>query len=148
MECVRNCAILSICEGRPGSLVIQYFSFLVQFGVAILTAVSPPAPSLLYDCVRDMETTLSAFGRRPWLWPLRWRDFEVCDPARGICGASWLNDVEFSISPPRLLGGVWVSYCRRGGFLSLIAFDGQLVLWKLLSAVAVVICKDVSAHDK
>jgi hypothetical protein len=105
-ECVRNCAILSICEGRPGSLVIQYFSFLVQFGVAILTAVSPPAPapSLLYDCVRDMETTLSAFGRRPWLCPLRWRDFEVCDPARGICGASWLNDVEFSISPPKLLG--------------------------------------------
>ena len=44
------------------SLVTQYFSFLVQFGVAV---DGPSMTSLLWEALRDMEMTRSAIGRRP-----------------------------------------------------------------------------------
>jgi hypothetical protein len=54
--------MLSTCDGRPGNLVTQYFSFFVQFGVA---AGGASTTSLLCDALRDMDMTRSALGRLP-----------------------------------------------------------------------------------
>jgi len=87
--------MLSSWEGRAGSLVTQYFSFLVQFGVGVRCCVS--VVSVLCEALRVMEMILSAFGRRPCDGPRRCRVREALEGTRGAFCASRENEEEPSI---------------------------------------------------